>query len=141
MTSNSPSSPLEWLGAMLKEAHAAQRAAENELDEVKRQLRTAQDTIAAQKQELVKSRQDLELARTETKNVRDLSGRAVAQIAENAQQFQQLAFRKATQQIQTQGFPQGCNPQTHRYQLAQHYFRQLTRYQQQGEQQREEEGQ
>ncbi|KAI4673109.1 uncharacterized protein J4E78_001616 [Alternaria triticimaculans] len=124
MASNSPSSPLEWLGAMLKEAHAAQRSAENELDEVKRQLRTAQETIAAQKQELMKSRQNLELARTETKN-----------------QFQQLAFQKAAQQIQTQGFPQGQNPQTYRNQLAQHYFRQLIRYRQQHQQQREEEGQ
>ncbi|KAI4921116.1 uncharacterized protein J4E92_008101 [Alternaria infectoria] len=141
MASNPPSSPLEWLGAMLKEAHAAQRAAENELDEVKRQLRTAQDTIAAQKQELVKSRQDLELARAETKSVSDPLVRVMARSTENAQQFQKLAFQKATQQIQTQGFPQGCNPQTHRNQLAQHYFRQLTRYQQQGQQQREEEGQ
>ncbi|KAI4704618.1 hypothetical protein J4E81_001688 [Alternaria sp. BMP 2799] len=109
---------------MLKEAHAGQRAAENELDEVKRQLHTAQETIAAQKQELVKSRQDLELARAETKN-----------------QFQYMAFQKATQQIKAQGVPQGSNPQTYRHQLVHNYFRQLTQYQQQSQQQREEEGQ
>ena len=124
-----------------KEAHAGQRAAENELDEVKRQLHTAQETIAAQKQELVKSKQDLELARAETKNVRDLLVRVMARSTENAQQFQQLAFQKAAQQIQTHGFPQGQNPQAYRNQLAQHYFRQLIRYRQQHQQQREEEGQ
>ena len=124
-----------------KEAHAGQRAAENELDEVKRQLQTAQETIAAQKQELVKLRQDLELARAETKNVRDLLVRVMARSTENAQQFQYMAFQKATQQIKAQGVPQGSNPQTYRNQLAQNYFRQLTQYQQQSQQQREEEGQ
>ena len=124
-----------------KEAHAAQRSAENELDEVKRQLRTAQNTIAAQKQELVTSRQDLELAKAETKNVRDLLVRLMARSTENAQQFQKLAFQKAAQQIQTHGFPQGQNPQAYRNQLAQHHFRRLIQSQQQGQQQREKEGQ
>ena len=67
-----------------KEAHADQRAAENELDEVKRQLRTAQETIAAQKQELVKSRQDLELARAETKQCEYLLGKFIAKWEEDA---------------------------------------------------------
>ena len=68
-----------------KEAHAAQRAAENELDEVKRQLRTAQETIAAQDQELVKSRQDRELARAVMTRVEDLLRRVLASFDENAQ--------------------------------------------------------